>query len=154
MVVNPYATDPIIRVAKGRKYDWKTKKEGNSDRKKDNLNTQTCKACSGYGHCITNNESICFAAAKTYLCTKFMENEDNARFLKSNTYRYKQLLKDRSQNKRMTQRLDGIVRQMKDGGEIQTTIDTIINLAKALRCQHHDDKDSDSDDSSTSSSSS
>ena len=100
---------------------------------------------------VTNNESICFAAAKTYLCTKFIANEENAGYVKCNTYRYKQLIKERSQNKKMTNRLDGIVRQMKDGGESQTTIDPIINLAKALRYQDHDDNNSDSDDSGTSS---
>ena len=77
-----------------------------------------------------------------------MTNDENARFVKSNNYRYKQLLKERLQNKKLTTHIDGIVRKMKDDGESQTSMDPIINLATVLKYQHQDFNVSDSDDSS------
>ena len=151
MVVNPYAIQGTINVAKGKKYDWKKKTNNFHDNKNNTKNTQTCASCGGTGHCITNPDTICYATAKENLCCIFIAKEENAKVVKSNSYRYKKSMKERMQHRKMTNRLDGIVRKMEDSGESRMAIDPIINLAKVLQSQDTDDENSNSDESSTAS---
>ena len=56
-------------------------------------------------------------------------------------------MKERSQDRKMKNRLDGIVRKMEDDGENKITMEPIINLARVLKTQVLE-SDSDSDNSS------
>ena len=141
---NPFATTPVIRVAKGKPWRGST-----TNTRDDEKNTQQCKACMGQGHCITNNDTICYPVAKAQLCANYMEKPENSKFVKSNVYRYKKKLKERANLKRFTTKVNGLVRKLETNGE-QTSIQPIINLAKAL---NNNDEESLSDCSSTSSSS-
>ena len=85
------------------------------------------------------------------MCCIFIAKEENAKVVKSNSYRYKKSMKERMQDRKMTNRLDGIVQKMEDNGESRMAIDPIINLAKVIHSQHTDDEDSNSDESSTTS---
>ena len=60
-------------------------------------------------------------------------------------------MKERMQDRKMTNRLDGIVLKVEDSGESRMAIDPIINLAKVLQSQDTDDENSNSDESSTAS---
>ena len=140
---NPFATSLVVRVAKGKPW-WGSKSEPRDNEK----NTQTCKACMGHGHFITNNDTICYAVAKAQLCANYMEKPENSKIVKSNLYRYKKKLKERASLKRFTTKVNGLVRKLEEGGE-QTSALPIINLAKALT---NNDDDSLSNCSSNSSS--
>ena len=58
------------------------------------------------------------------------------------------MIKDKSLNKKMSQRLDGFVKKLEDNGQTQECIDPIINLARALQCNIVDDSYSDSEEDS------
>ena len=109
-IVNPYVTTPVVRMAKGRTHQddnetkpaWQFKKKYTG--KNDNTNAQICKACGGYGHCITNNDTICYTSAKTYMCSRYINNGENEKYVKNNTYRYKKMIKEKSTNRKMGKR--------------------------------------------------
>ena len=87
-VLNPYArvldsTTPTIR-ALGRRdnlrqprskstYKYNDKPDGRPSTR----NTQTCKACMGIGHCITNPDTICYIVAKAHLSNRYMDDTAN-----------------------------------------------------------------------------
>ena len=64
-------------------------------------NTQIYKACIGVGHCITNQDMICYVVAKAHIYNILVTDDANAQLVKSNTYRCNKEQKDkdiRSQN--------------------------------------------------------
>ena len=70
-----------------------------------------------------------------------MANTDNNKVVKSNMYWYKKEIKEKSQTNKLASKLDGIVRKLELDGKQATTIDHIVNLARAL--QNEDDDMSD-----------
>ena len=151
---NPYATDPVINVARGnstysRKYDNNKFKDKNGYSRNNRDTSLTCKACMGVGHCATNPDNICYTLAKAHLCKRFMEQEENQQAVKSNTYRYKKQLKEKANKYRADKRMNNVIKKMVDEGQSQEDIDPIIKLARAINSQtistYTSDSDSDQD---------
>ena len=88
--VNPYASSPTINVARGGTWNKKLYEKnqdtryGNQQRGKGRDNSLECKVCMGVGHCATHEETICYALAKTHMCTRFIEREENKQIVRSN----------------------------------------------------------------------
>ena len=100
----------------------------------------TCKTCLGYGHCITNNDGICYTMAKTYLCSQYIANSDNNRTMKNNTYRFKKRVKESKQTSQIESKLDVVVKQLEENREKLQNLEYIIKLARAL---HYDGDNND-----------
>ena len=142
-IVNPYAAHGIVRMAKStqpRKGWDKPKRETNFDIK--------CKACLGNGHCATNPDTVCYALAKTHLCSRFLNSADSKQIIKANTYRYKKRLQERSQKYKVDSRMASAIKKLEDDGESITDMNPIIKLARAIATQASIDDSCDSDDSS------
>ena len=113
-------------------------------------NTQTCKACMGVGHCITNVDTVCYVVAKASICNRFIEDTANTSIVKSNAYRYKKEQQAKALRTKTSSRMDGIIRKMESAGHTEQQIAPMIHMANAMA----DDTslDSSSDNASTSSS--
>lgn len=106
-------------------------------------NTQLCKACMGVGHCITNQNPICYVVAKTFICNRFGGDTVNAAFVKSNTYRYKKEQKEKELRSKTTSRMEGIIKKMGNSGHTETQIAPMIHMANAMVEAYSDNNQSD-----------
>ena len=155
---NPYASTPSINVARGGTWSKKPYEKnqdhryGNQQRGKGRDNSIECKVCMGVGHCATNENTICYILAKTHMCTRFTEREENKQVVRSNTHRYRKQVKEKARKGKMDSRFNNVIKKMVDEGQLQQDIDPIIKLARALNVQSEindtSDGDSDSDDNS------
>ena len=102
----------------------------------------------GYGHCIINNDTICYAVAKASLCATYMDKPENNKIVKINMYRYKKKIKERAGLKRFTNKVNGLVRKLEEGQQ-QSSFDPTVKLAKALQDEDDDMSLSDYSDSSS-----
>ena len=64
------------------------------------------------------------------MCSRYINNGENEKYVKNNTYRYKKMIKEKSSNRKMSKRLEGIVKRLEDDGQNQEQIEPIINLAR------------------------
>ena len=113
--------------------------------------TQTCKACMGIGHYITNQDTICYNVVKAQLCSKFIDDAANAQLVKSNTYRYRKDRKEKSLKAKRSSKMSGVIRQLEDQGHTPTEIAPMIHMARALEnISDTDYSDSDTSDASDS----
>ena len=162
-VVNPYARvldnqDTSVIRAMGRK-DNNCKPQGNGGYqryKSDKMekpkirNTQTCKACMGVGHCISNADTVCYVVAKAYICNRFMEDAANASIVKSNTYRYKKEQKEKAMRLKTSSRMDGIIKKMESAGHTDLQLAPMIHMANAMVDDSSDESNSDNESTSSS----
>ena len=155
--VNPYGNTSTINVARGRnffkKFDKKSDETGTSQYEstrpyKTRDNSITCKACNGMGHCATKDDTVCYALAKTHMCTRFLEDDNNKQTVRENTYRYRKQLKERLQKKRVDTRVKRVINKLVDKGQSQQDIGPIIKMAMALNLQSTSSDTSDNDNDS------
>ena len=161
-VINPYARDSTVRTmddtgtavirALGRKDNYR-KPPSDSRYKRDSdrgnpptpRSTQTCKACMGIGHCITDQDSICYNVAKAHMCNRFIEDASNAQLVKSNTYRYRKDRKEKSLRTKRSSKLRGAIRRLEAQGHTPTQLAPMIHMACAMEDSDDSDYDSSSD---------
>ena len=153
--INPYGNTSTINVARGRvpykkPYEKKGYEKGGNQygsTRTHNIrdNSITCKACNGIGHCATREDTICYALAKTHMCTRFLQDENNKQIVRENTHRYRKQLKERMRKKKVDNRLNNVIKKMVDEGQTQQEIDPIVKLAIAMDLQSSSNEDSESD---------
>ena len=160
-VINPYArvldnNTSVVR-AMGRTDDYRKPREkggyqkmGNRTDKTKVRNTQTCKACMGVGHCITNADTVCYVVAKASICNRFMEDAANASIVKSNAYRYKKEQQDKALRTKTSSRMDGIIRKMESAGHTDQQLAPMIHMANAMIDDSSEDSNSDNESTSSS----
>ena len=78
---------PVVRATRNRNNSYSKQGSHSQSNNTSTKNTQTCEACLGVGHCITNTDTVCYHTAKTSICAKFIDNPSNNDLVKSNTYR-------------------------------------------------------------------
>ena len=144
-ISHPYADQGIIRAFKGRQQN-----------KRDNRPTTTqlqgaksnviCKSCFGIGHCISEQDTICYNLAKTHLCSLFMANEKNAKIVKDNTYRFKKDRKEKAYKSKVNKKMDTFIRKLEETGQDNSTLTPIINLAQQIMTSSTSSQSGASDD--------
>ena len=132
----PTVTQGLIRAMtakKGTKWTHNTNVKETSEK--------LCKVCFGSGHCISNEDDICYNLAKVHMCTKFIADEKNEKEVKQNTYRYRKERLRKAKDRKRSNRLKSIIKKLSISEHDDTNVNPIVNLTQALIS--NDDSDSD-----------
>ena len=140
-VLNPYARmmvnldTPSIQALGRRDANNKPPDKAGYKRYKDQQetnskirNTQICKACMGVGHCIKNQDTICYVVAKAHICNRFVTDDTNTQLVKSNNYRYEKEQKDKAIRNKISSRIDRYVKRIEDDGHSPLQMSPMIHM--------------------------
>ena len=125
---------PYIRTFGKQRYKTSNRKQEFNP----TSSTTQCKCCFGIGHCVTNNDQLCFTLAKAHLCLTYIQKESNKDIVIKNTAAYVQKLKDKARDSKRSDGIKRVIRKMEQDGVPTEHITPMISLAQAM--------DTDSDD--------
>ena len=131
----PTVSTATVNAMKGRNRNVTKEKKNNG---------LICKACYGLNHCVTNKDDICYNLAKIHLCCNFIKDERNMKDVKANAYKYRKERKEKSQQLKITDKLDSVIRKLTPSDGTANDMIPLVNLTKAL-CEDNDTYSTSSD---------